>query len=66
MAGLDQFLKEFLLDVLVKNKDKYPDTYCVSYSQLLEYCKTADLKHALAAGNCQDSRNPEKAKLDQP
>lgn len=59
-------VKEFLLDVLVKNKDKYPDAHCVTYSQLLEYAKTADLKHALAAGNCQDSRNPEKPTLDQP
>jgi hypothetical protein len=59
-------VKEFLLDVLVKNKDKYPDTYCVTYSQLLEYVKTADLKHTLAAGNCQDSRNPEKPTLDRP
>jgi HEAT repeat protein len=61
-----KLVKEFLLDVLVKNKDKYPEAYCVSYSQLLEYCKSADLKHALAAGNCQDSRNPEKPTIDSP
>jgi hypothetical protein len=61
-----KLVKEFLLDVLVKNHDKYPDAYCVTYSQLLEYCKTADLKHTLAAGNCQDSRNPVKPKLDEP
>jgi HEAT repeat protein len=54
-------LKAFLMDVLVKNKDKYPDTYCVTFRQVVEYVRSGgDLEHTLKAGNCQDSRNPEK------
>jgi HEAT repeat protein len=54
-------LKAFLLDVLVQNKDKYPDAYCVTFRQVVEYAATdGDLKHTLAVGNCQDSRNPVK------
>jgi len=56
-----RILKEFLLDVLVKNKDKYPDTYCVTFHQVVEYAKSnGDLQHTLASGNGQDRRNPEK------
>ena len=58
-------LKAFLMDVLVTNKDKYPDAHCVTFRQVVEYTHTGgDLKHTLAAGNCQDSRNPVKPKLD--
>jgi HEAT repeat protein len=57
--------KAFLLDVLVKNKDKYPDAYCVTLRQVVEYIATdGDLKHTLEAGNCQDGRNPVKPKAD--
>jgi len=60
-----KILKEFLMDVLVKNKDKYPDTYCVTFSQVLEYATNGgDLKRTLAAGNCQDSRNPVKPSFE--
>ena len=56
-----KILKAFLLDVLVKNKDKYPDTYCVTFRQVVEYVNTnGDLKQTLAIGNGQDSRNPVK------
>lgn len=56
-------LKAFLMDVLVKNKDKYPDVYCVTFRQVVEYVVSkGDLKHTLAVGNCQDSRNPVKPK----
>ncbi len=56
-----KILKEFLLDVLVKNKDKYPDTYSVTFRQVVEYVNTnGDLKQTLAIGNGQDSRNPVK------
>jgi HEAT repeat protein len=58
-------LKEFLLDVLVANKDKYPEAHCVTFRQVIEYVVTdGDLKHTLDAGNCQDSRNPVKPKID--
>ena len=54
-------LKAFLMDVLVTNKDKYPDTHCVTFRQVVEYVRSdGDLEHTLRAGNCQDSRNPEK------
>jgi HEAT repeat protein len=56
-----KILKAFLLDVLVKNKDKYPDTYCVTYRQVVEYVNTnGDLKQTLAIGNGQNNRNPVK------
>ena len=56
-----KILKAFLLDVLVKNKDQYPDTYCVTLRQVVEYVNTnGDLKQTLAIGNGQDSRNPVK------
>ncbi|HOI54736.1 MAG TPA: HEAT repeat domain-containing protein [Phycisphaerae bacterium] len=58
-------LKEFLLDVLVRNKDKYPDTHVVTFRQVVEYAASnGDLEHTLAAGNCQDSRNPVKPLID--
>jgi len=58
-------LKAFLLDVLVANKDKYPEAHCVTFRQVVEYVASdGDLKHALDAGNCQDTRNPEKPKVD--
>jgi hypothetical protein len=58
-------LKEFLLDVLVRNKDKYPDAYCVTFRQVLEYARTdGDLQQALAIGNGQDSRNPVKSSIE--
>ncbi len=58
-------LKEFLLDVLVRNKDKYPDTYVVTFRQVVEYAvSNGDLEHTLAVGNCQDSRNPVKPLID--
>jgi hypothetical protein len=54
-------LKAFLMDVLVTNKEKYPDTHCVTFRQVIEYAVSdGDLEHTLKAGNCQDSRNPEK------
>jgi peptidoglycan/xylan/chitin deacetylase (PgdA/CDA1 family) len=54
-------LKEFLLEVLVRQKDRYPDTHCVTFRQVVEYAASeGDLEHTLAAGNCQDSRNPQK------
>ena len=46
---------------VVKNKDKYPDTYCVTFRQVVEYVRSGgDLEHTLKVGNCQDSRNPVK------
>ncbi|NLF30742.1 MAG: polysaccharide deacetylase family protein, partial [Planctomycetes bacterium] len=52
-------LKEFLLEVLVRQKDRYPDTHCVTFRQIVEYVNTAgDLDRTLAIGNGQDSRNP--------
>jgi hypothetical protein len=58
-------LKEFLLDVLVRNKDRYPDTYVVTFSQVLEYTiNGGDLQRTLAAGNCQDARNPVKPSFE--
>ena len=58
-------LKAFLLDVLVKNKDKYPDTHCVTFRQVVEYANTnGDLKQTLAIGNGQDSRNPVKPSIE--
>jgi len=58
-------LREFLMDVLVREKDKYPDTHCVAFRQVVEYARTdGDLKHTLAAGNCQDSRNPVKPSIE--
>jgi hypothetical protein len=60
-----KILKAFLLDVLVKNKDKYPDTYCVTFRQVVEYVNTnGDLKQTLAIGNGQDSRNPTKPSVE--
>ena len=56
-----RLLKEFLLDVLVRHRDKYPDTYVVTYRQVVEYAASGgDLEHTLAAGNCQDSRKAVK------
>ena len=46
-------LKGFLMDVLVNYKDKYPDTYCVTYHQLVTYLKTGDVSKVLAEGNGQ-------------
>ncbi len=52
-------LKQFLLEVLVNQKDKYPDTYCVTFRQVVEYVNTGgDLGRTLAIGNGQDSRDP--------
>ncbi|MBN2584393.1 MAG: HEAT repeat domain-containing protein [Planctomycetes bacterium] len=52
-------LKGFLMDVLVTEKDKYPEVHCVTFRQVMEYVKSdGDLAHTLAVGNCQDSRNP--------
>jgi len=60
-----KILKAFLLDVLVTNKDKYPDTYCVTLRQVVEYVNTnGDLKQTLAIGNGQDSRNPVKPSVE--
>jgi HEAT repeat protein len=60
-----RILKEFLIDVLVTNKDKYPDTYVVTFSQVLEYTiNGGDLQRTLAVGNGQDSRNPVKPSFD--
>jgi hypothetical protein len=51
--------------VLVKNKDKYPDTYCVTFRQVLEYARTnGNLEQTLAIGNGQDSRNPVKPSIE--
>jgi len=51
-------LKEFLLEVLVRQKDKYPDTHCVTFRQIVEYVRTdGDLERTLAIGNGQDRRN---------
>jgi HEAT repeat protein/peptidoglycan/xylan/chitin deacetylase (PgdA/CDA1 family) len=59
-----RILKAFLLDVLVTNKDKYPDTYSVTFRQVVEYVNTnGDLKQTLAIGNGQDSRNPVKPSI---
>jgi HEAT repeat protein len=52
-------LRQFLLDVLVDNLERYPDTYCVTFRQVIEYVLSdGDLEHTLAVGNCQDSRHP--------
>jgi hypothetical protein len=56
-----KILAQFLQDVLVRDKDKYPDTYCVTFRQIVEYVNTnGDLAQTLAIGNGQDSRNPVK------
>ena len=61
-AGL---LKAFLMDVLVHNREKYPDVHSVTFRQVVEYVASeGDLEHTLKVGNCQDSRNPVKPKLD--
>ena len=53
------------MDVLVKNKDKYPNTHCVTFRQVVEYVASkGDLEHTLAAGNCQDNRNPVKPMIE--
>jgi len=58
-------IKEFLLEVLVRDKAKYPDTHCVTFRQVVEYVHTdGNLEHTLAAGNCQDSRNPVKPSIE--
>ncbi|MBN2584623.1 MAG: HEAT repeat domain-containing protein [Planctomycetes bacterium] len=60
-----RILKAFLLEVLVREKDKYPDTHVVTFRQVVEYAASnGDLKHTLAVGNCQDSRNPVKPLID--
>jgi len=60
-----KILKEFLLDVLVKNRGKYPDTYCVTFRQVVEYVHTeGDLEQTLAIGNGQDTRNPVKPSIE--
>ncbi|MFW6146275.1 MAG: HEAT repeat domain-containing protein [Planctomycetota bacterium] len=52
-------LKQFLLEVLVRRKDEYPDAHCVTLRQVVEYVNTGgDLERALAIGNGQDRRNP--------
>lgn len=54
-------LKAFLQDVLVDHKDQYPETYSITFRQLIEYSLSdGDLAHTLSVGNCQDSRNPQK------
>jgi HEAT repeat protein/peptidoglycan/xylan/chitin deacetylase (PgdA/CDA1 family) len=59
-----RILKAFLMDVLVTNKDKYPDTYCVALHQAYEYVlSNGDLEHTLAMGNGQDRRNPVKPSI---
>jgi HEAT repeat protein len=58
-------VKAFLMDVLVHNRDKYPDVHVVTFRQVVEYVVSGgDLEHTLAAGNCQDSRNPVKPKIE--
>ncbi len=60
-----EILKQFLLDVLVENRDEYPDNYCVTYRQVVEYVNTeGDLEQTLAIGNGQDSRNPVKPSIE--
>ncbi|NIA21809.1 MAG: hypothetical protein GWP05_07575 [Anaerolineaceae bacterium] len=56
-----KILKEFLMEVLVRQKEKYPDTHVVTFRQVVEYVASGgDLKHTLAVGNCQDSRKAVK------
>lgn len=58
-------LKAFLMEVLVHNREKYPDVHCVTFRQVVEYAASeGDLDHTLKAGNCQDSRNEVKPLLD--
>ncbi|NLF32312.1 MAG: hypothetical protein GX591_15660 [Planctomycetes bacterium] len=57
-------VKAFLMEVLVHQKDKYPDTHCVTFRQIYEYVNTAgDLERTLAIGNGQDGRNPLVAEI---
>ena len=43
--------------MLVENRDKYPDVYCVTFRQLIEYVHSdGDLKQTLAIGP--ESVNP--------
>lgn len=59
-----EILKQFLLEVLVENRDQYPDTHCVTFRQLIEYVYTdGDLAQTLAIGNGQDTRNPNAPKI---
>ena len=48
-----EIIKGFLMDVLVTNKDKYPDTYVVTYHQLADYLRTGDLQKVIFEGNGQ-------------
>ena len=50
-------LKAFLIDVLVTNRQKYPDVYCVTFRQVMEYSLSGgDVEKAVGLGNGQDSR----------
>ena len=46
--------KAFLEDVLVKNKKNYPNTYVITFHQLIKYMKKNSLASIIAEGNGQD------------
>jgi HEAT repeat protein/peptidoglycan/xylan/chitin deacetylase (PgdA/CDA1 family) len=53
-------LKAFLKDVLITNKAKYPNTYVVTFHQLIKYMKTNDLAAIIAEGSGQDKAEAER------
>jgi peptidoglycan/xylan/chitin deacetylase (PgdA/CDA1 family) len=46
-------LQGFLMDVLVKQRKKYPDAHVVTFHQLIEYVRHGDLAAVLAGGSGQ-------------
>jgi peptidoglycan/xylan/chitin deacetylase (PgdA/CDA1 family) len=46
-------LEGFLIDVLVKNKKKYPDAHVITFHQLIEYMRRDDLEAIIAEGSAQ-------------
>jgi len=54
--------KNFLIDIFVTEKDKYPETYCITSHQLFVYMNTQDLQKTLAEGNGQKCKSGEVLK----
>jgi hypothetical protein len=53
-------LEGFLEDILIKNKDRYPQTYVITFHQLIKYMKKNDLAAILAEQSGQDQAEAER------
>jgi peptidoglycan/xylan/chitin deacetylase (PgdA/CDA1 family) len=49
-------LKGFLLDVLVKNRKKYPNTYVITLHELIEYMQRGDIRTIIEEGKGQSKK----------